>query len=61
MYIYKKKKKKSWQSVWKNTSVEMPSGNFFAKNDMPYQQLTVGVIFWAMFLLLGLSYINCTH
>lgn len=25
----------------------MPSGNFFAKNDMPYQQLTVGV--WVFF------------
>lgn len=25
--------------------VEMPSGDVFAKNDMPYQQLTVGVIF----------------
>lgn len=30
--------------------VKMPSGNFFAKNDMPYQQLTVGV-FWLFFFL----------
>lgn len=26
--------------------VEMPSGNFFAKNDMTYQQLTVGVFYY---------------
>lgn len=39
---------KSWHSSLcdeQKTFVEMPSGNFFAKNDMPYQQLTVGVIF----------------
>lgn len=42
---------------------------FLAKNDVPYQQLTVGVMgffppvsFLTVFLLLGLSYINtCTH
>ncbi|KAI9516662.1 hypothetical protein NQZ68_013718 [Dissostichus eleginoides] len=28
----------------------MPSGNFFAKNDMPYQQLTVGSLVGYIFL-----------
>lgn len=41
--------------------VEMPSGNFFAKNDMPYQQLTVGVVFFFFLNCVFVTKLNELH
>lgn len=45
-----------WNAFWKPFLPKKTT----KKSNIPYQQLTVGVTFLSVFLLLGLNYINCT-